>query len=50
MVSSVFDKKESGIMSAEEIVKILTKNGEEPVDEAEVHEFLKLIRLSRYEN
>ncbi|CBY31615.1 unnamed protein product [Oikopleura dioica] len=42
----VFDKKESGIMSAEDIVKILTKNGEEPVDEAEVHEFLEMIRLT----
>ena len=37
-------------MSAEEIVKILTKNGEEPVDEAEVHEFLEMIRLTRYVN
>ena len=47
---SVFDKKESGLMSADDIVKILSKNGEEPVSEAEVQEFLEMIRLSRYES
>jgi hypothetical protein len=37
-------------MSANDIVKILSKNGEEPVSEEEVQEFLEMIRLSRYES
>ena len=46
-LSRVFDKKETGLLNTNDIVKILSENGEDPISEEEVQGFLEMIKLPR---
>ncbi|CAG5110415.1 Oidioi.mRNA.OKI2018_I69.chr2.g4823.t2.cds [Oikopleura dioica] len=41
----VFDKKETGLLNTDEIMKILSENGEDPLSPDEVQGFLDMINL-----